>query len=69
MLLLLILGGVIGAIRFISSGNNSSTTTSGNASSITTSEDTGKISIDEILGSSESSSTNSIGSISWGELS
>ncbi len=60
MLLLLILGGVIGAIRFISSGN---------ASSITTSEDTGKISIDEILGSSESSSTNSIGSISWGELS
>ena len=60
MLLLLILGGVIGAIRFISSGNNSSTTTS---------EDTGKISIDEILGSSESSSTNSIGSISWGELS
>lgn len=68
MLLLLILGGVIGAIRFISSGNNSSITTSGNDSSIATSEDTGKVSIDEIIGSSESSSTSSIVSISWGEL-
>ena len=59
MLLLLILGGVIGAIRFISSGNDSS---------IATSEDTGKVSIDEIIDSSESSSTSSIVSISWGEL-